>query len=155
MTSRRRKKFFSWTDLWDDVEIRHQRRLQNNGNVRCVEEFDRVAAVLTAIAGWLDREIDAETLEVYYYRKDEDGGQEVHQVWKILTVEGLTKSTDLVLTGSEEMEECDDGALEFCSTSSVHCGWWEGFPHDCFANICGNEEGNSWAETVTCWVNCT
>ena len=35
----------------DDVEVRHQRRLQNDGDVRRVEELDGVRGVLAAVPG--------------------------------------------------------------------------------------------------------
>lgn len=56
-------------------------------------------------------------LEVYDYSKDEDSGQQVHQVGQILAVEGLTQSTDLVLPGGQKVEQGDDCSLEFCATT--------------------------------------
>ena len=49
--------------LRDDVEVRHERRLQNDGNVRRVEELDGIGGILAAVAGGLDRQIYAETLK--------------------------------------------------------------------------------------------
>jgi hypothetical protein len=77
------------TNLRDDVKIRNQCRLQNDGNVGCIEKFDWVTAVLTTITGRLDGKIDTEALEVYDYSKDENGSQKVHQVGQILPVESF------------------------------------------------------------------
>ena len=49
--------------LRDDVEVRHERGLQDDGNVRRVEELDGVRRILATVASGLDGEINAETLE--------------------------------------------------------------------------------------------
>ena len=49
--------------LRDDIEVRHERGLQDDGNVRRVEELDGVRRILATVASRLDGEINAETLE--------------------------------------------------------------------------------------------
>ena len=49
--------------LRDDVQIRHESRLENDGDVRSVEQFDRIAAVLTPVASWLDWKVHTESLQ--------------------------------------------------------------------------------------------
>ena len=51
-------------DLRDDVEVGDERRLEDDGNVGRVEEFDGIAAVLATVAGRLDGQVDAEALRV-------------------------------------------------------------------------------------------
>ena len=49
--------------LRDDVKVRHESRLQDDGNVRGVEKFDGIRRVLATVASRLDGEIHAEALE--------------------------------------------------------------------------------------------
>ncbi len=51
-------------------------------------------------------------LEVYDHCKHEDSGNEVHEVWQVLSVEGLSQGTHLVRAGSQEMKESNDGSLK-------------------------------------------
>lgn len=43
-------------------------------------------------------------LEVNYNSKDKYGGNEVHKVGKVLTVEGFPQSSDFICTSSQQME---------------------------------------------------
>ena len=49
--------------LRDDVEVRDQRRLQDDGDVGGVEELDGVGRVPATVADRLDWEIETEALE--------------------------------------------------------------------------------------------
>lgn len=52
-------------------------------------------------------------LEINDNCKDKDGGNQIHEVGKILTVKGLTKSSDFVCASSQKMEQSNDGSLKF------------------------------------------
>ena len=82
-------------------------------------------------------------LEVDHYTKDEDCGEEIHQVGKVLPVEGLPEGPDLVLPRGEEVEQRDHGALKLCAAAGVHCGGGEGLPYDSLAD----EQRNTRAKT--------
>ena len=86
-------------------------------------------------------------LEVDHYTKDEDGSEEIHQVGKVLPVEGLPEGPDLVLPRGEEVEQRDHGALELCAAAGVHCGGGEGLPHDSLADVRSDEQRNTRAKT--------
>ena len=103
--------------LRDNVEIGDQSRLKDNGDVRSVEEFDGVAAVLSTITGRFDGQVDAESLEVDHNCKDQNSGQQVHQIGQILAVEGLAKSAHFVLAGSQQVEEGNDSTFKFCAST--------------------------------------
>lgn len=135
--------------LGDDVEVGDESGLEDDWNVGGVEELDWVAAVLSTVAGRLDWEVDTESLEVDNHSENEESSHQVHQVWKVLAVESLTKSTDLVRAGGEKVEESDDGSFELGSTSSVHGGWRECLPDNGFANVGGDEERDSGSETIS------
>ncbi|KAF1756407.1 hypothetical protein GCK72_012860 [Caenorhabditis remanei] len=126
-----------------------QSGLKNDWDVGSVEKLDWVAAVLSTVAGRLDWKVDTESLEVDNHSENEESGHQVHQVWKVLTVESLTESADLIGASGEKMEESDDSSLEFSSTSGVHCGWRERLPDNRFANVGGDEERDSGSETIS------
>lgn len=123
--------------------------MKDDWNVGGVEELDWVAAVLSTVAGRLDWEVDTESLEVDNHRKNEESSHQVHQVWKVLTVESLTKGTDLVGAGGKKMEKSNDGSFELGSTSGVHCCRGECLPDNGFTDVGGNEERNSGSETIS------
>ena len=62
-------------------------------------------------------------LEVYHYRKDDNGGQEVHQVGKILPVEGLTETADLVAAGGQQVEQGNHSAFKFRAYEIGKTNW--------------------------------
>lgn len=49
--------------LRDDIEVGHKGRLQDDGNVRGVEELDGICVVLATVTGRLDGQIDSEALK--------------------------------------------------------------------------------------------
>uniref|UniRef100_A0A182F0P3 Uncharacterized protein n=1 Tax=Anopheles albimanus TaxID=7167 RepID=A0A182F0P3_ANOAL len=134
--------------LRNDVQVGYQGRLQNDRNIRGVEQLDRVAAVLATVAGRFDRQIDTESLEVYDHREHEHRRQQVHQVGQILAVEGFAQGAHLILARGEQVEQRDHGTLELGTTSRVYRGRRERLPHDRLTDVGRNEEGNTGTETV-------
>ena len=91
---------------------------------------------------------DTEALEVDDDGKDNDGRDEVHDVGETVAPEGLAESAALVVPGEEEVEERDDGALEFGAAAGVDGRGREGLPDDGLADVRGNEEGDAGPEAV-------
>lgn len=54
-------------------------------------------------------------LEVDDHGKDEDGGNEIHEVGQILAVESLAEGADLVSACGQEMEQGNDGSFKLHS----------------------------------------
>ena len=48
--------------LRNDVEVRYQSTLQNDGNIRCVKQFNRVGSVLPTVTGTFDGKINVKSL---------------------------------------------------------------------------------------------
>ena len=134
--------------LADKEDVGGQGRLQHDGHVGGVEKADGVRTASTTLAGRLDGDLDAEALEVDDGGEDEDGGDEVHDVGKVLAVEGLLESTLLVGPGHEQVEEGNDGTLKLGTTTGVDGGGGEGLPDDGLANVGGNEQRDTAAQTV-------
>lgn len=47
--------------------------------------------------------------------ENKDGGKQVHQIWKVLAVERLAETTDLVLARRQEVKQSNDGSFELSS----------------------------------------
>mmetsp|Transcript_44817 Transcript_44817/g.142710 ORF Transcript_44817/g.142710 Transcript_44817/m.142710 type:complete len:313 (-) Transcript_44817:240-1178(-) len=135
-------------ELGDEVEVRHEGGLEDDGHVGRVEQLDGVRLLHAAAALGADGEVHAEALEVDHDEEHEDGGQEVGAVGQVLAVEGLLEGAGLVRAGKEQMEEGDDGALELRPTPLVDGGGGERLPDDVLADVGGDEEGDTGAETV-------
>lgn len=135
--------------LGDEEDIGRKGGLQHDWHVGSVEEADWVGTAGAALARGLDWDLDAETLEVDDSGEDGDGGQEVHDVWKVLAVEGLVEGALFVWPGGEEVEERDDGALELWSATGVDGGWGESLPDDGLADVGGDEKGDTRSKAVT------
>ena len=80
--------------------------------------------------------------------KDENGGHQVGQVWQVLSVEGLTQSTNLIRSGSQEMKQRNDGTFELCTPTCVDGSWTEWLPDDSFTDVGGDKERDTGAKTV-------
>lgn len=51
--------------LGDDIQVGHQGRLEDNGNVGSVEQLDGVGVVLATVASRFDRKIHSEALKSF------------------------------------------------------------------------------------------
>lgn len=51
-------------------------------------------------------------LEVYDHCENEDGGDEVHEVWQVLPVEGLSEGAHLISASGQQVKQSDDGSLK-------------------------------------------
>ena len=134
--------------LRQDVHVRRERALQHDGHVARVEELDGVRPALAAEAVALHRDLDAEALEVDDDGEDDDGREQIHQVRQAVAPERLAERAALVVPREEEVEERDDGALEFGAAAGVDGRGREGLPDDGLADVRGNEEGDAGPEAV-------
>ena len=90
----------------------------------------------------------AETLEVDDSTEDNDCGNQVHDVGEVLAVESLLERNSLVGPGEEQVDKGNESTLELRTTTGVDGGGGEGLPHDGLADVGGNEERDTAAETV-------
>ena len=135
--------------LTDEENVGRQGALEHDGHVGGVEELDGEGSSLTPEPVVLDGDLDPESLEVDDGGEDGDGSDEVHDVGELVSIESLLEGSRLVVPGEEEMEEGDDGSLELSSSSGVDGRRGEGLPDDGFADVGGDEEGDSGSETVS------
>ena len=104
MSVKKKQTYVNQSYLRDDVKIGDQCGLKDDGDVRSVEKFNGVAAVLSTVASRFDGQVYAESLEVYNHGKDQNGGHQVHQVGQVLAVESFAKSAHLVLASGQQVE---------------------------------------------------
>ena len=83
---------------------------------------------------------DSETLEVDDYKDDNNGGEEIAEIWCVLSVEGLLHAINLVWFGEHEVEESNNCTFEFSSLVSSNGDWREAFPEDHLTDVGGNEK---------------
>lgn len=134
--------------LADQEDVGGQSRLQHDRHVGGVEQADGVRATDTTLAGGLDWNLNAETLEVDDSTENDDGGDEVHDVGEVLAVESLLERNSLVGPGEEQVDKGNESTLELRTTASVNGGGRESLPHDRLADVGGNEQRDTAAETV-------
>ena len=134
--------------LTDQEDVGGQSGLQHDGHVGGVEKTHGVRAADTTLASRLDWDLDTETLKVDDSAEDDNGGDQVHDVGEVLAVESFAESDGLVRPGEEQVHQSNDGSLELRSTASVDGGRGESLPHDGLANVGGDEERDTAAETV-------
>lgn len=136
-------------ELRQEVEIGNEGGLQNDGDVGGIEQLDGVGTSGTSLLFVFDGKVDTEALEINDNDEDEDGGHEVGDVGEVLAIEGLLEGANLVVSGDQKVEQSNDSSFEFRSTSSVNSGRAESLPDDGFANVGGDEERNTRAETIS------
>ena len=78
-----------------------------------------------------------------YRSEDNKGSEKIHDVREVLAIEGFSQCPLLIRPCQKKMEQCNDSALKFRSTSRVDGSRGESFPDDRFADIGSDEERNS------------
>mmetsp|Transcript_91751 Transcript_91751/g.165686 ORF Transcript_91751/g.165686 Transcript_91751/m.165686 type:complete len:298 (-) Transcript_91751:27-920(-) len=98
--------------------------------------------------GILHWQLDTEALEVDHHEEDQEGRQERGDVRSSLAVEGFLQSSKLVAPRDQEVEHGDHRALELRALRGGHRGGTEGLPHNCLADVGGDEEGDARSQAV-------
>lgn len=94
----------SCQDLSEEIDIGHESSLKDNWNVTSVEKLDWVWLLGTSHLLAAQLEFYSKSLEIDDHKGDDNGGQEVAEIWSILAVEGLLQSIELVGLGQKEVE---------------------------------------------------
>lgn len=133
----------------DDENVGRKRRLEHDGHVGGVEKFYGVGAALSTEAVALDRDLDAEPLQVNDNSEDDRSGNQVHDVREPFTPESFAECTSLVVPGEEEMKEGNDCTFKLWTATGVDSRRGERLPDDGFANVGSNEKRDAGTKTVT------
>ena len=81
--------------------------------------------------------------------EDHERGEQVHDVGQILAVKGFPQRVLLVRPCEQEMEERNNCAFELGTPSGVDCSGGERFPDDGLANVRGDEQRDSTAQSIS------
>jgi hypothetical protein len=79
-------------------------------------------------------------LEVDDDENDNDGGDQVHKVWSVLSVESLLQAIELVWLSQQKVEESNDSSLKLSTLISSNGDWGEGFPKNELTDVGGDEK---------------
>lgn len=135
--------------LADQEHVASQSALQHDRHVAGVEQLDWVSTSNASVLGRLDGDLESEPLEVDDGGKDERSGQEVHNVGQPLSVESFLQPSSLVVPSEHDVEERNDGTLEFRTSTSVDGSRRKGLPDDGLADVGRDEQVDSGSETVS------
>ena len=93
-------------------------------------------------------QLDTTYLEVNHNKHDDDGGEQIAQVWSTLPLERLEDSLNRVSLREEEVDKSDDGSLELSALVGPNSDWREALPHDGLADVGGDEQTDSTAKAI-------
>jgi len=107
--------------LRQEVKIGDEGGLEDDRDVGRVEKLDGISSSSAALFGIFDWDIDSETLEIDYNDEDKNGRQKICDVREILSIEGFFQGSDLVVFGDQKLNERDESAFKFSSSTRVYC----------------------------------
>lgn len=131
---------FAVKHLGKEVEVGHEGGLENDRNVRRVEQFDRVGSSVPAHSLRCKLQLDTHTLEVDDDEDNDHGRDQLRNVGCVLSVEGLLDRIEFVLLGPQEVEKRNDCSFELGSLLSANSDRREGFPEDDLADVRRDEK---------------
>ena len=126
--------------LADNKVVRRQCTHKHDRHVACVKELDREGTLLATNTRRLDRNLNAEALQINDDQEHSERSDQIRHVRQTLTVESLFKCTCLVIPRKEQVEESHDCTLKFRTTACVDRRGREGLPHNCLTHVSGNEQ---------------
>jgi hypothetical protein len=129
--------------LGEEVDIRNESSLQNNWDVTGVEQLNRVWLSETSLLSSLELKYNLEVLEINYNEHHQYSGQKITNIRRVLPLERLIESIYWVRFCKHEVEQSNNGTLEFSSLVGSNCNGGERFPHDGLADVSGNEKGDT------------
>ena len=135
--------------LAHNKNIASESALEHDGHVASIEKLDRVCCALPAESVALDGDLNTETLKIDDKGKNDNSGNQVGDVRESVPPKRLFERARLVIPREQEVEERDNRALKLGTTAGVHGGGAEGLPDDRFANVSGNEQGDTRTKAVT------
>jgi len=127
-------------NLGKEVDVGDESGLEDDWNIGSIEQLDWVWLSETSHLSAAQAEFNSEALEVNDNKDDNDSGDEVHKVWRVLSVEGLLDTVQSAWLGQGEVEKSNNSTLEFSSLISSDGDWGEAFPEDHLADVGSDEE---------------
>jgi hypothetical protein len=104
---------------------------------------------LSTVPVALHWDLNTESLKIDNDGKNDDGGNQVHNIGKTFTPESFTQSTAFIAPCEEEMEQGHYGTFEFGTTADVDGGRGKCLPDNRFTDVGGDEEIDARAKAVS------
>lgn len=122
--------------LGDDVQVWHQGRLENNGNVGSIEQLDGVGVVLAPVASRFDGKVHSEALKSFQKEVSHYIWTWTHTRYHKLQVQGLTATGETCNHFVQVQILCPEGSpihgnpsakgLQACMVVQMHTHTQEG-----------------------------
>lgn len=96
-----------------------------------------------------DLDVESEALEVDNKEDDSDCGNEINQVWSVLSVESFGHGLKLVALSDEVVEEGNDCSLEFGVAAGGDGHGREGLPENGLSSVASDEDGDSGSKPIS------
>lgn len=138
--------------LGEEVKVGNKSGLEDDRHVGGVEELNGIRLNSTSNSVVLEGDINLETLEVNDNDENKSGRDQTSQVGEVRSVESVLESDELVVNNEQTVEEIQNSTFILFSfeTRNRISNGGERFPDDGFANVDGDEDGNSGVtQTVT------
>lgn len=103
---------FTMQDLRQEVQVRNEGSLEDDRDVGGVEELDGVGVGLTSLSLTLQCKFDSEALEVDDDEDHDNRGNQVRNIGRVLTVEGLLEGVDFILLRAQKVEQSNDSSFK-------------------------------------------
>jgi len=123
--------------------------LQHNRHIRSIEQLDGIRSSLSTEPVALHWNLNTESLKIDNDGKDDNGGDQVHDVGETFTPESFTQSTAFITPCEEEMEQRHYGTFEFGTTADVDGSGGKCLPDNRFTDVGGDEEVDARAKAVS------
>lgn len=132
--------------LGEKVDVRNEGAHQDDGHVGGVEETDGVGSIRSGlIVGQFESHL--ESLEVDDNQEHEDSTQDVADVWKRISEEGILDGSQLVISEENSIEELNKGTLVLLDVSGaaliLERQRREAVPNDGLSHVDRDEDGGS------------
>jgi len=133
----------------EEVEVGDKGTLENDGDVRGVEELDGVRYLVASHLSVAQSKFNAESLEINDNEEDNHCCKQTGDIGGVFSVEGMLNGHNLVRLGQERVEESNDSTFEFGILVGLDGDGGETLPQDDLADVGGDEERNTVSETVS------
>jgi len=135
--------------LREEEQIRHQRRLQNNRNIRRVEQLDRIRSHRSLRSLRRNRDIHAESLEINHRTEHQNRRQQIRHVRQSSSVKRLLQRTRLILSRHQQMEHRNHCSFILRSSWASARHRRKGLPDDRLADVRRNKQRNRTSQSVS------
>ena len=135
--------------LGNEVDVRNEGSLEDDGHVGCIEQFDGVGTFHSTRFLKFDGQVDPPPLHVNAGDEDETRCHQAGEIWKVLTQQRLAECLELIPPHEDEVEEGEAGSLEFGPPPGIDGDRAESLPYDGLADVRCDEETDPRPQSIS------